>query len=126
MLGDHEVMATLAVSDIDRAKAFYGDRLGLVLDEEQMNNVLIYRAGASRLLVYQSDYAGTNQATAATWSVGAAFDAVITRLREAGIVFERYDWPGATWKDGVHDLGDGFLASWFKDPDGNILHVNAA
>jgi catechol 2,3-dioxygenase-like lactoylglutathione lyase family enzyme len=126
MLGDHNVMATIAVSDLDRAKDFYGKRLGLPLDEEQMNGVLLYGAGASKLLVYKSDYAGTNQATSVSWSVGDAFDGVIAALRKAGISFERYDWPGVTYKDGVHDLGEGFLAAWFKDPDGNIIHVNAA
>jgi len=126
MLRDHNVLATIAVSDLDRAKDFYGHSLGLPLEEEQMNGVLLYRAGGSQLLVYKSDYAGTNRATSVTWSVGDAFEPIMAALRKAGIVFEHYDWPGVTYRDGVHDLGDGFLAAWFKDPDGNIIHVNAA
>jgi hypothetical protein len=72
------------------------------------------------LLVYRSDYAGTNQATAATWAVGDELDSVMDDLRSKGVSFEHYDLPGTTREGDVHILGD-MRGAWFKDPDGNIL-----
>ena len=67
MLKDHDSSAIVAVTDLDRARAFYGDVLGLELtDEGQEEGVLVYRTGATRLVVYQSEYAGTNRAKAAS------------------------------------------------------------
>jgi len=123
MLADRDVAATIAVRDLDRAKAFYRDRLGLTAIDEN-SEAVSYRSGRSHLLVYRSDFAGTNRATAATWSLGADFDAVMAALRAAGIAFEVYDMPGMTVTNGVHE-GYGMRGAWFKDPDGNILHVNA-
>jgi hypothetical protein len=46
-------------------------------------------------------------------------------LRAKGVGFERYEMDGVTYKDGIHDA-NGFKMVWFKDPDGNILHLNSA
>lgn len=125
MLSDRDVAATVAVSDIERAKAFYSDTLGLPLDEvEEGAGVLVYRSGRAQLIVYRSDYAGTNQATAATWAAGQQLDEIVAALRKAGVTFEKYDIPGVTVRDGIHDFDGRFRGVWFKDPDGNILHVN--
>ena len=81
MLGDREAAATLAVSDLDRARAFYEGTLGLTPAMENPGAVL-YRSGGSIVLVYPSAYAGTNKATAASWTVGDEFDAIVDDLRE--------------------------------------------
>ncbi|MDB5693568.1 MAG: glyoxalase/bleomycin resistance/dioxygenase family protein [Alphaproteobacteria bacterium] len=66
MLKDHDSSAIVAVADLDRARAFYSDMLGLPLaDEGAAQGVLVYRTGATRLIVYRSDHAGTNRANAA-------------------------------------------------------------
>ena len=84
---------------------------------------VLYVSGSSRVLVYRSEYAGTNQATAATWVAGDGFDDEIAALREKGVTFERYDLPGTTLDGDVHVMGD-MRAVWFKDPDGNILNLS--
>jgi hypothetical protein len=70
MLRDHDVIATIAVKDIEVATGFYEGTLGLELRGSEMPSVRAYRSGASTVLVYESGYAGTNRATAATRVVG--------------------------------------------------------
>jgi catechol 2,3-dioxygenase-like lactoylglutathione lyase family enzyme len=120
MLGDHDVGATLAVRDLDSARSFYEGTLGLKPAMDQAPEAVVYAAGKSVLLVYRSEYAGTNQATAATWAVGDELDSVMDDLRSKGVSFEHYDLPETTREGDVHILGD-MRGAWFKDPDGNIL-----
>jgi len=122
MFANQDVIATIAVRNIDVARHFYGQILGLKPVDSAEEEVLTYQSGKAQLLVYVSAFAGTNQATSATWSVGEAFDSIMAALRAKGVVFERYDMPGMSFKDGVHANGE-FRGAWFKDPDGNILHV---
>ena len=122
MLGDKNAGATLAVSDLDRARDFYENTLGLTPIQDDPGGVL-YRSGESVVLVYPSEFAGTNKATAAAWAVGDDFDAIVRELAEKGTTFEHYDHLPDTTRDGdVHTTGD-FKAVWFKDPDGNILNL---
>jgi len=121
MLGNHDAGATIAVSDMAAARSFYEETLGLEPSED-MDDAVLYASGNSRLLVYRSDYAGTNKATAATWAVGSDFDAVVDDLRAKGATFEHYDLPGATREGDVHVLGES-RGVWITDPDGNILSI---
>jgi catechol 2,3-dioxygenase-like lactoylglutathione lyase family enzyme len=125
MLGDKPAAATLAVRDMDTARDFYENTLGLTEMEGGSDDpdAVMYRSGPSVVLVYKSSYAGTNQATAASWAVGDDFDSIVEGLRGKGVTFEHYDdLPGTTREGDVHMLGD-FKAAWFKDPDGNILNL---
>ncbi|KXF74983.1 glyoxalase [Paramesorhizobium deserti] len=125
MLKKKASSAIIAVSDIERARRFYSDTLGLELNEKGMEGVLVYKTGATHLVVYPSEFAGTNKANAVVWDCGADIDAIAADLRAKGVKFEHYEMNGVTYKDGVHDA-DGFKMVWFKDPDGNILHLNSA
>jgi catechol 2,3-dioxygenase-like lactoylglutathione lyase family enzyme len=125
MLGDKPAAATLAVKDMDAARDFYENTLGLTEMEGGSgdSDAVMYRSGPSVVLVYKSSYAGTNQATAASWAVGDDFDTIVEGLKGKGVTFEHYDdLPGTTREGDVHVLGD-FKAAWFKDPDGNILNL---
>ena len=123
MLGSKEAAVTLAVSDLERARDFYENTLGLE-SYRDMPGALLYRSGSSVLLVYPSEFAGTNQATAASWAAGEDFDAIVADLQSKGVVFEHYDdLPETTREGDVHIMGGGFKTAWFKDPDGNILNV---
>jgi catechol 2,3-dioxygenase-like lactoylglutathione lyase family enzyme len=125
MLGDHDVGATLAVTDFDAARSFYEGTLGLEPLMEFPESVL-YRSGNTRLMVNRSDFAGTNKATGATWGVGDALDAIVQELRSKGVAFEHYDLPDTTRDGDIHELGDGMRGVWFKDPSGNVISlVNA-
>jgi len=118
MLGDNEVVPTVAVRDLAAAKKFYGGTLGLKQLPSAEEEVLNFKGGKSELLVYRSQFAGTNKATAVTWNVDDVED-VTRNLREKGVAFEHYDMPGMTLKGDVHVAGK-MKAAWFKDPDGNI------
>ena len=119
MLAGKEAIATVAVKDISRAKRFYEETLGLRLTQDQESEALTYESGGSKLLVYRSQYAGSNQATAATWTIGNDMEKVVQSLKGKGVKFEHYDMPGMTLKGDIH-VADGFKVAWFKDPDGNI------
>ena len=123
MLKDRNSSAIVAVSDLDRARAFYEDTLGLTRAQGgEEEGVLGFRTGDTHLTVYKSDYAGTNTANAVTWEMKGDLVETVNDLRAKGVTFERYDFPGMEWRDGVHEAGPVKLA-WFKDPDGNILHL---
>lgn len=124
MLKDRNSSAIVAVSDLERAREFYGQTLGLELAETEGDEVLMFRTGRTILGVYTSEFAGTNQANAVVWGVGDDLEAIVADLRAKGVTFEQYDFEGATFADGIHRMGD-FRMAWFKDPDGNILHINS-
>ena len=122
MLGSKETAATLPVKDLERARDFYENTLGLTPAMENPGAVL-YRSGNSMVLVYPSEYAGTNKATAASWAAGDDFEAVVESLRAKGVTFEHYDDLPDTTREGDVHVSVGFRGVWFKDPDGNILAV---
>jgi catechol 2,3-dioxygenase-like lactoylglutathione lyase family enzyme len=119
VLGNADVIATCAVRDIEKAKKFYEGTLGLTPLPTGEEGVLSYKSGKSSLLVYPSQYAGSNKATAATWAVDD-LEATVGALKAKGVRFEHYDLPGTTRKGDIHGSGR-TKAAWFKDPDGNIL-----
>ena len=119
MLGDKVATATIAVRDLGVAKRFYEDRLGLKIVKAEGSEAILYECGASRLLVYKSEFAGTNKATAVTWVVGDDIEGAVSALKERRVSFEHYEFPGTTLVGDVHVMGDMKIA-WFKDPDGNI------
>ena len=119
MFNQHLALATLAVRDIAAAQKFYEQVLGLRLVHSQEGMALTYETATSRILVYKSDYAGTNRATAVTWEVGANVDAIVQQLHGKGVTFEHYDdMPMERHGDVYGD--ENFKVAWFKDPDGNI------
>jgi catechol 2,3-dioxygenase-like lactoylglutathione lyase family enzyme len=122
MLGNKEAVATVAVKDLAVGRKFYEGTLGLKVVQTEGSEAVTFQSGATRLLVYRSQFAGTNRATAASFMVGADIDAAVKALRDKGVAFEHYDMPGATKKGDVHAFGD-LKTAWFKDPDGNILSL---
>jgi len=122
MLGERNAVANIAVRNLEIAKKFYEKTLGLKQVDAQEDEVVVYKSGDSRLNVYRSDYAGTNQATAVTWAVGDDLEGVVRALRAKGVTFEHYTMPGAKLEGDIHVFG-AMKVAWFKDPDGNILNV---
>jgi catechol-2,3-dioxygenase len=123
MLADKDAMATIAVRDLAKAKSFYQPKLGFSSTGTEEAGVVTLRSGNSTIVVYESQLAGTNKATSATWGVGNEMDSIMRSLAQAGVRFEHYDLPGLKREGDVHVAGD-FKAAWFKDPDGNVLHIN--
>ena len=121
MLKDKSSSAIVAVSDITRARAFYSETLGLELQDDAMGEVLVFRTGGTSLVVYKSDFASSNRANAVVWDVGDDIEAITAALKAKGVSFEHY--PGMDLQGDIHVAGPMKLV-WFKDPDGNILHLN--
>jgi catechol 2,3-dioxygenase-like lactoylglutathione lyase family enzyme len=119
MLGDENAMATIAVKNLKEARKFYEGTLSLKSVHAEGDQAITYQSGSSQVLVYQSQFAGTNKATAATWMVRNV-EGLVKELKAKGITFEHYDFPGMTRKGDVHIAGK-LKNAWFKDPDGNIL-----
>ena len=122
MLGDKDAAANIAVKDLEVAKRFYGETLGLTQVGSEADELIVFRSGNSVINVYRSKYAGTNQATALTWVVGEDVESVVEALKAKGISFEHYDMPEIRREGDVH-IGGNMKIAWFKDPDGNILNI---
>ena len=123
MLANKDAMATIAVKDLAVAKKFYQQILGFSPTGVEGPGVVTLRSGNSTIVIYESQFAGTNKATSATWGVGDDMDSIVRTLKVAGVPFEHYETPSLRRDGDVHVVGE-FKAAWFKDPDGNILHIN--
>ncbi|MDM0009853.1 VOC family protein [Variovorax sp. J22G73] len=122
MLANIDAVANLAVKDLAVARRFYEDTLGLVQHKTEGDEVIVYRSGGTRINVYRSQFAGTNQATAVTWQVDGDLERIVAALKAKGVRFEHYDMPDTQLIGDVHVMGD-MKVAWFKDPDGNILNL---
>ena len=121
MLKDKDATVTIPVKDIEVARKFYDETVGLERAQNAQPGMLNYKSGGSTVMVYQSQFAGTNKATAATWEVGDV-EREVSLLKEKGVAFEHYDMPDMARHGDIHVAGD-MKAAWFKDPDGNILAI---
>ena len=120
MLGKADATPMIAVRDLDRARKFYEETLGLQ-EVDDFGEGFILKSGVTRLSIYRSDFAGTNQATALTFDVDDV-EAEVRDLKDKGIAFEKYDLEGLTPKGDFYEA-EGMKTAWFKDPDGNILSL---
>ena len=123
MLNEFTCAATIPAKDLAGARRWYSEKLGLEPSQEGPEG-LRYDAGkGTGFLLYQSQFAGTNQATAMGWEV-VDFDAEVAELRNRGVTFEEYDLEDYKTVDGVVTMPDGSRGCWFKDSEGNILSVS--
>ncbi|HYH77623.1 MAG TPA: VOC family protein, partial [Arthrobacter sp.] len=123
MLSDFPIAPAIPVSDVARARKFYEEVLGFEAARvnEEMGEVE-YKSGGVDFFIYATGSAGTNQATAAAWRV-SGLDGVMADLRDKGVVFEEYDFPGLKTENGVVDNEWG-KGAWFLDSEGNILSLS--
>lgn len=124
MLANSRAYATLPVANMDRAKAWYRDKLGLTPSREDPGGAMFSVGGESLFMLYPSSYAGTAQNTAMEFNCEDV-RAEVSALRARGVVFEDYDFPGLKTDNGIAQLGP-TLAAWFKDSEGNILALGDA
>lgn len=124
MLGDNDAVATVAVRNLTAGRKFYEDKLGFKVVRTEGDQAVTYKSGNSQLLVYQSQFAGTNKATAATWIVKDV-EGLVKEIKARGVTFDHYDMPGVTRKGDIHVAGN-LKNAWFKDPDGNIIALVSA
>jgi catechol 2,3-dioxygenase-like lactoylglutathione lyase family enzyme len=116
-----QTYAKLPAGDVERARAFYADKLGLTPFGEHDGH-LFYEVGGSHFMVYPS----TGAASGTHDQIGFAVEDVesmVATLRSNGVAFEEYESPqGASATDGIMDFG-GVKAAWFKDSEGNLLSI---
>lgn len=124
MLKDWNSAAIVAVKDIERARRFYEETLGLTAGEDSMPQVLGFKTGDTWLIIYESETAGTNRANAVVWGVGDEIDAITADLKAKGVTFEHYPETGGMRLEGDIHVAGPMKMVWFKDPDGNVLHLN--
>jgi catechol 2,3-dioxygenase-like lactoylglutathione lyase family enzyme len=116
-----QIAATLPASDLERAKAWYARVLQLEPVEITDEGSAWYQADGTRFLLYQSQFAGTNQATAAGIRVDDV-ETAVDELRARGAVFEDYDLgDDLRTVDGIYTSPGGQKLAWLKDSEGNIL-----
>lgn len=121
MIGKADATPMIAVKDLDRARRFYEDTLGLRTEEEWGGEGISMKSGSTTVNVYKSEFAGTNKATALNFDV-ADIDSEVSELKGKGVFFEHYDLPGLEQHGDIY-TAEGMKTAWFKDPDGNILSL---
>lgn len=121
MLGKADATPMIAVRDLDRARSFYEDTLGLKARDDFGEGFML-ESGDTQFNVYRSEFAGTNKATSLTFEVDD-IDKEVSELKGKGILFEHYDLPGLERRGDLYVGEKGFKTAWFKDPDGNILSL---
>jgi catechol 2,3-dioxygenase-like lactoylglutathione lyase family enzyme len=128
MLKPRSVATRLPAQDLNRARAFYAEKLGLEPSEERPGG-LLYRCAGAEFGLFESAGASPGTFTQMGWTVDD-IDATVAELRSRGVVFEEYDLPGLTTVNGIADIagnypskGSGERAAWFRDSEGNMLGI---
>lgn len=125
MLNDSRVTANVPASDLDRARRFYADVLGLTPVDENPGGLMFRTNGGTAFFLYQTEYAGQAGHTIAQWHVDDVADEV-RALTAKGLEFEHYDMPGVSWDGHVASIEGMGNAAWFKDSEGNIMCIDDA
>lgn len=131
-LGDGSVATRLPAQDLDRARAFYAEKLGLEPAEERPGG-LRYECRSGQFVVFQSAGRPSGDHTQMAFTVDD-IEAVVATLRTRGVVFEDVDIPGLRTVDGIAEIegnypsagGAGERGAWFRDSEGNLLGIGQA
>jgi len=128
MLENGGVSTRLPAQDLDRARAFYADKLGLEPIEERPGG-LLYRCARGEFALFQSDGAPAGSHTQMAWEVDD-IEETVAQLKARGVAFEEYDLPGLRTVDGLAEVPDNYpskgvgeRAAWFRDSEGNLLAI---
>ena len=129
MLGDSKVAARIPVQDLQRARSFYAEKLGLEPSEERPGG-LLYRCGEGEFALFESAGSASGDHTQMGWEV-EDIEATVEWLRAQGVVFEEYDFPGLRTVNGIAEVagnypskgGVGEKAAWFRDSEGNLFGI---
>ena len=128
MLSDGRVATRLPAQNLERARRFYAEKLGLEPVEERPGG-LRYRCRDSEFVVFQSAGTASGDHTQMSWEVDD-IEETMRELRKRGVVFEEYDLPGLQTVDGIVEVegnypskGTGERGAWFRDSEGNLLGI---
>ncbi|MER5995727.1 VOC family protein [Streptomyces viridosporus] len=135
LLAQGRVATRLPARDLERARRFYSEKLGLQPVEEAPGG-LMYRCGGAEFQVFQSAGASPGTFTQMSWEVHD-IEAVVGELKQRGVVFEEFALSpvhgGARTRDGIVDVQN-YLSTrapgpreargaWFRDSEGNMLGI---
>jgi catechol 2,3-dioxygenase-like lactoylglutathione lyase family enzyme len=120
MLDQFQPHATIAVSDLERAKGWYADKLGMTPTSEDMVGAW-YDCGSGQFLLFPTPMAGTAKNTVMEWTVDDVVSEV-ANLTSKGVMFDTFEMEGITWDNGVASMGE-HKGAWFKDSEGNVLAI---
>jgi catechol 2,3-dioxygenase-like lactoylglutathione lyase family enzyme len=129
MLRNSNVSTRLPARDLQRARAFYAEKLGLEPIEQRPGG-LRYQCGNGHFSLFQSAGVPSGEHTQMAWEVND-LNAVVEELRRRGVVFEDVDLPGLRTVNGIAEVvgnypsagGVGERAAWFHDSEGNLLGI---
>jgi catechol 2,3-dioxygenase-like lactoylglutathione lyase family enzyme len=128
MLKHGSVATRLPAQDLERARAYYSEKLGLDPVEVREGG-LRYVCGGGEFALFASAGAPSGAHTQMGWEV-EDIEATVRELRTRGVVFEEYDLPGLRTIDGIADIegnypskGTGERGAWFRDSEGNMLGI---
>lgn len=129
ILARGRVATRLPAQDLDRARRFYAEQLGLDPVDERPGG-LLYRCGGTDFALFQSTGASPGTFTQMGWEVDD-IETVVSQLRQRGVVFEEVDLPGFRTRNGIADIDGNYpsknsrgeRAAWFRDSEGNLLGI---
>jgi catechol 2,3-dioxygenase-like lactoylglutathione lyase family enzyme len=117
------VAVMLPVEDVDRARKFYEEKLGLEFTGRSMEGSAMFALeGGTTLALLPRPGGSRAESTAMTWAVDDV-EQEVKELESRGVVFEDYDLPDFKTVDHIATYGE-YKSAWFLDPDGNVLCVH--
>ena len=122
MLKSSPIVPYIPVADLERARKFYEEKVGLTPKEVYAGGVIYECGGGTWVFMYPSQGAGTSKASTAFWAVEDV-EKEVAELKSRGVVFEEYDMPGIKTENGIA-TGGGAKTAWFKDSEGNIMAIS--
>lgn len=120
MLNDSRVEANIPAADLQRAREFYADKLGLTPSADHQVALAYRTAGGTSFNIYETQFAGQAGHTIAQWHVDD-IEAEVSALKDKGVAFEVYELPGVDWSGEIASIPGMGRAAWFKDSEGNIM-----
>ena len=122
MLADHPITTSLPAVDLERAKRFYAEKLGLT-PESEIPGGFLYRCGGDTIFtLFTSQGAASGTHTQASWIVDDV-EAEVAALKARGVVFEEYDTPPLKTINSIVTV-EQIKGAWFKDSEGNLLALS--
>jgi catechol 2,3-dioxygenase-like lactoylglutathione lyase family enzyme len=129
VLKNGRVATRIPVQDLDRARRFYAEKLGLEPSEERPGG-LLYRCAGGEFALFDSAGGSAGTFTQMAWDVDD-IEATVAEMKARGVVFEEVDLPGLRTVDGIAEVsgnypskgGKGERAAWFRDSEGNMLGI---
>lgn len=129
MLNGAHVATRLPAKDLERARRYYSEKLGLEPSDEREGG-LLYRVASGEFALFESAGSSSGSFTQMAFEVDDV-EAAVSELRSRGVTFEEVELPGLETRDGIAEIAGTYpskgkreRAAWFRDSEGNMLGVS--